>query len=516
MIDVSQWFGYDWYSWTDPDPTFPPKVADVPGFSWSGIDDHINFCGFHTSHLPVMPPEVQDAVAEIQAKRSRPPVGPFQLRPYQAEDLPWLQARRGTLLAYEMRLGKTAAATCAHNPADGPLVVVGPLVAQKIWREWIGRVWNVPLRCLEGRTVTSLDGLHDPAIFCHYDILEAQTHFLGHLGAIGTLVLDEAHLLQNAKSRRFQGAVLLSSKAHRVIALTGTPIWSRPESLHPILDLLAPRAFGRFHDFGVRYCNGQPGQYGWNYKGKSNQDELRQRLDHVVRRRTWADVAPHLPPTTRIRQPVPITPAQLADVERAVMLSLRTTDRATQVGYLAKLRRKLGEFKVKAAVTAAKQAIADGHKVVVWTWHKGVAGKIKRALGLAWPLDATMSQDDRDNIVGAFQVEPQPCAMVASLGVGSTAIDLSCATHAVFAEFDWTPAVVYQAEMRTFHPTRPMVAEYLYADVPIDAALLDTLLTKNENANDLGLGYEFRGLEHTAVDPVSLFQRLAQSMNQAG
>ena len=74
------------------------------------------------------------------------------------------------------------------------------------------------------------------------------------------------------------------------------------------------------------------------------------------------------------------------------------------------------------------------------------------------------------------------------MGVGGVGLDLSCADYAIFVELDWTPPTVYQAEMRTFHLSRPHCLVFLYADCSVEAALVEALDVKNGFAAALGLG----------------------------
>src|SRR5690606_17031027 len=88
------------------------------------------------------------------------------------------------------------------------------------------------------------------------------------------------------------GVALMTRQARHRIGLTGTPLWNGVKSLWGPLSIVNPEAWGSFHDFGVRYCNGTSNGYGWVYSGMSNEDELRERLKHVLLRRTWKrDVA---------------------------------------------------------------------------------------------------------------------------------------------------------------------------------------------------------------------------------
>lgn len=77
--------------------------------------------------------------------------------------------------------------------------------------------------------------------------------------------------------------------------------------------------------------------------------------------------------------------------------------------------------------------------------------------------------------------------LVITIAVGQVGIDLSHARHAIFAEEDWTPATMAQAEMRTFSAERPMSVSYLVADHWLDRKIVRALIEKCRNAGKLGL-----------------------------
>jgi SWI/SNF-related matrix-associated actin-dependent regulator 1 of chromatin subfamily A len=480
----------DWFQWWNPPPEWCQAHAEVPGLQWNGDGTRMLVVNLHRSHLALVPLGLGAVAVEV-ARSVNLPAG-ITLRPYQAEDIPWLAARRGSLLAYQMRLGKTLASCAVHNPRDGMLVVVGPLASRDVWRTWIERVHGFPPIILQGRDdITPQPGY--PAYFVHYEILEAHMAFFGNQ-KVGTLILDEIHLLQSRKARRTQACSFLSTRADRIIGLSGTPMWSRPDSFYPILHLIAPGAWGTHFSYAKRYANAQPGAHGWDYSGVSNADELSARLKDIMLRRTWAEVAPDLPPTEIVIEPVEVSIKQRAEVEAAAvraMLARGTT--TTTAGYLATLRRKLAALKVEAAVAAAERGMQDGHKVVVWVWHNEVGEQIAGALtkkAIVYRLRAEDSANVREAQVAAFHAHVGPAVMVVGIAVGGTAIDLSCSDYAVFAEFDWMPANMQQALMRTFSPARPHVVILLYADVDVERKLVDALGVKEGFASAVGLGFE--------------------------
>lgn len=488
---------YDWFSWGPIPDAWAQEHADVPGLRFGGVVGAFRV-QFHVTHYPLLPSHVQDEVdGLIRECRSedgdipRRAPGEHTLRIYQLEDLHRFMGYPSAFLAYEMRLGKTPLACHLHDPRKGPLLVFAPLAARESWRIWVENTLNAALWCCTGRSGENLADL--PAYFCHYEILDSHVGFFQQLPAIGTMVLDEVHLLQAAHTKRLQAVSLLRSRVQRALALSGTPMWNKPKSLYTILHLLAPGAWGTQHQFRVRYCNAQPGSHGWTFDGISNADELRDRMMQLMVRRTWADVAAELPPTTRVLEPVGLTAAQYQAIEVAATHTSLAHGTNTLAGYTATLRRKLAHAKIKPAIEIAKQAAKDGHKVVLWTWHNEVADKLAVALvkeGLVLRYSADLPARVRDQQVTLFREACEPTFMVVGMGVGGLGLDLSCSDYAIFVELDYTPANVHQAEMRTFHISRPHVVVYLYTDDPVETKLVEVLNIKNGFAGALGLSAE--------------------------
>jgi hypothetical protein len=383
----------------------------------------------------------------------------------------------------------TALACHLHNPDDGILLVCGPLAAREAWRDWIERTTGSSPYLLYGRkNIEEAPGYH--AYFVHYDVLDAHTAFLARQ-QIGTLVLDELHILQSRTTQKSSAVVTLLPRAAKVLGLTGTPCWNKPKSLHNILHMLTPGAWGSPFEFKKRYCDAQPGAHGWTYDGVSNAAELEARLATIMVRRTWKEVMPELPPTTRVIEPVEIPGAAYVTIEAATMKAALAHGQVTQAGYLATLRRKLAEVKIKPAKEIALRAVADGHKVVLWVWHNEIGDKLTAALAenvTVFRLQSADSGAKRESIVQAFRDAPVgTCVLVAAMGVAGVGLDLACANYAIFVELDWTPAVVSQAEMRTFHISRPHVVVYLHTDDPVENALVEALDVKNSFAAAIGL-----------------------------
>jgi hypothetical protein len=265
---------------------------------------------------------------------------------------------------------------------------VAPLATREVWKGWIARRWpDIEPLVLTGReqTVPSEDLAKHAVVFAHYDVISAWRN-IASVARLGTVIFDEAHLLANAKAKRTTAALMLSARADRVIALTGTPMWNKPSGLWAILAAVNPGAWGKWYDFAVRYCAGHPGTHGFVADGHSNEDEFKTRLREVMLRRTWEDVLSDLPPIERTVEIVDVTEEQHFQLDKlAESVRVAQARRTPVVGHVARLRRLLGKLKLDAAIDAAKRAIGSDGSAVVWTWHRDVAHTIAGKVGQAAP-----------------------------------------------------------------------------------------------------------------------------------
>jgi SWI/SNF-related matrix-associated actin-dependent regulator of chromatin subfamily A-like protein 1 len=485
----------DWFRWEAVDPMWCSANAGLPGLQFETRKNGLAV-NYHVSHVPCLPDDVQAEHNIVEQVNTSELTLPFEnsglLRGYQFADLQRLKYRRGALLGYEMRCGKSPLAVHLHDPSDGILLITGPLAAREVWHDWIERVTGLPPYCMAGRKNAEPAPGYS-AYFCHYDVLGAHSDFFV-TQQIGTFVLDEMHMLQGRGSQRLNAVNACLFHARKVLGLTGTPMWNKPKSLHTPLHLLTPGAWGSAFSFKTRYADAQPGAHGWTYEGQSNPDELSARMQTIMARRTWAEIAPELPPTTRIVEPVEVPGAAYVALEAAAMKAMLANGNPSQAGYVATFRRKLAEAKIKPACAIAERAMADGHKVVMWVWHVEAGDKLEAALAGLWDaphvfrLQSSDSALRRQQTVEQFREHVGPCILVASMGVGGVALDLSASDYAIFVELDWTPAVVQQAMKRTFHPSRPDVVVFLHTDDPVETKLVETLDIKNDFAAAVGLG----------------------------
>lgn len=421
------------------------------------------------------------------------------LRTTQQQAIDYMDPRRGTLLGDDMRLGKTLASLMCHDPARGPLVVVAPKSTRAVWLGWMRRLWpETPIGVAVGKAL-SKEVLEKRLIFIHYEIA-AQWQALFK---IGTLILDEAHYLTNKDSKRSKACVLLASRAEKIIAATGTPIYTHPIDLWNVLGTIAPGAWGDPYSFGWRYCDPQTTAYGTTYDGVTNEAELKARLSEVMIRRIWKDCKNDLPPISRSITVAEVDPRTRKRLD--VLAAKLRTERTNAAANLAIYRRQLSEIKLSTTINEALKIFASGEPQVVWTWHKDLADAITLRLiekGIpTFKIHGDIPSDRRDLLIDAWRSVSNG-ALIATMAVAQVGIDLSHAHLGTFAELDYTPLVIAQAEMRTFDATRPMSINFIVADHIVDQRMIRSLIGKLSASDPLGLG--------SAIDAITAIRSMLE------
>lgn len=375
----------------------------------------------------------------------------------------------------------TLSSLMCHDPMSGPLVIIAPLSTRGVWLGWAKRVFpQATIGVLAGKKFdrTKIDG--KDVIFAHYDIIKYWQVAM----PIGTLVFDEAHLLTKPTSLRSKAAAFLAGRARRVIPMTGTPVWKFPPDFWSILNLAVPGAWGNYFDFAQRYGLPISTGHGWKYGGVSNEIELQTRLSEVMLRRRWIDVADDLPPITRS-----VVIADVSDAERKrldILAAQLASERTNTAGNLAHYRRVVSAIKASTVCSEALKIQTRGEPVVVWTWHKELADALAKTLD-AFVIHGDITPAERERRIEAWRACPNGI-LVANMAVAGAGIDLSHARVAIFAEIDYTPAMLGQAEMRTYMPTRPMDIIFIVANHFVDQRIVRALVTKLGAADPLGVG----------------------------
>lgn len=454
--------------------------------------------------------------------------------PFQQAGVEYITQRDGCLLADEMGLGKTIQAILTINARTCEVLVLCPKIAKPTWlnelRKWlIGEYIIYVYEPTKVRYLTHTNTNHNKMTKVHvinYDLLRK---FGGNIMKVpfNFFIADESHALKNPTAKRTKLAMELADKSKYKLFITGTPIYNKPKDLYTTLHCLDPKLFPNFRWYTRHYCAGRLVQYGdksyYKDDGSSNVDEL----NHLLRsafmiRRLKKDVLKDLP--SKIKDMVVVDSSTLSDaVEREKEVikklkdvkekmkgmeladqsplteaafkqsvkSLRESHTIT-IGELAKVRHELADLKVPYVIDFVKNILENSEskeKVVVFSYHRSVAKSLYEGFSEYNPVVITgeTKGDDREKYIKDFQEKEDVRIFIGNMAATGVAITLTQAHFCVFAELDWTPAVVQQSEDRLHRigQENTVWVYYVVANDSIDSKIAKMIVEKQEAADEI-------------------------------
>jgi SWI/SNF-related matrix-associated actin-dependent regulator 1 of chromatin subfamily A len=371
------------------------------------------------------------------------------------------------------------------------VLVVTPASVKRIWAlelsKWLVR--KLPIMIVKGPTQPS-DLPASGIWIINYELL---VKFRGPLlrEPWDLIALDEAHFIKNRSSRRTKAAFGLAKVARRKILLTGTPLLNRPAELWALLHFLAPAEWPNFYRFAHRYCAPFRSEWGWDFSGASNLEELNARLRRgLMLRRLKKDVLSQLPPLTRALVPLDVGLGDLEALTRLAGLDplkmpLELDPLLIPLDCVAKIRHELGRLKAGPALTfILEQAESSDEKFVVFAHHRAVLDELYRGLAGSGAVLVTgeTAEADRQSAIERFQTDPSTRFFVGSIRAMGLGVTLSAASRVIFVEQDWTPSILRQAEDRLHRisQTQAVLVQYLVVPDSIDINVMRSVIAKIE------------------------------------
>lgn len=427
---------------------------------------------------------------------------------FQLEDIWFSLTKRNVLIADDMGLGKTPVAVGVCNKfisrfGKAPkTLVVCPASLKVNWCREFDK-WSIA-----GVSAKTADSKFFPQTFdilvVNYDILDT---VYSNISSVewDLIILDECHKIKNLKTKRTKLVRKLKSK--RKLALTGTPILNKPGELYPIISWLQPENFSNYVSFISQYC-------GPDGKGATHLMELNQVLSSTVMiRHRKVDVLKQLPPKTRQIIELPAVDLQsliseemdLFNYQRSVAFNLKSGESAAmdassldelevaaqllKPGVIAgnhfDLRHKIALKKVPYVLKHLDNLFDEDpeRKLVVFAHHKDVI----KAIRAKYPNSACISGDtkDRQAEVDRFQEDKACTLFVGSITAAGVGITLTASSHVIFAEMDWVPAVMLQAEDRCHRIGQlgNVLVQYLVLEGSLDARVVQIMVSKMDVIN---------------------------------
>lgn len=434
-----------------------------------------------------------------------------------------------------MGLGKTrqALAVADFYREDWPLLIISTAATRTWWQKQIidllPKVNVMDIHVME----SSKDSIMSAKVLiCSYASLENNLKRL-MLKDFGMVILDESHNIKNQKSKQTANATKLCEKAKHVIMISGTPALSRPAELFPQLHILDSK-FTTFYHFTKRYCDGQQGKFGYTFTGSTNLQELNCFLrKKFMIRRTKDEVYSEL--GGKDRKMVELKNLQLKkkDAEGMQVNQINSNNLAQktcshifsdlnlypqvfrsqynnaegkkqqQQEILLQWYNETASLKVDAVKKFLEDHLASNdEKCLIFVHHLCLMSALSDCLAaLKIPfmcIDGSTKPETRDSNVDRFQNDSSLRCAILSIKACSAGITLTAASTVIFAELDWTPSNIIQAEARAHRigQERQVTCIYLIAPGTADDVMWRMLQEKQQNLTKAGLGTSGEHLSH--------------------
>ena len=323
------------------------------------------------------------------------------------------------------------------------------------------------------------------------------------------IVMDEAHYLKNATSKRSMAAQRLTSRDDcRVVLLTGTPVMNRPKDLFTLLKIINEKMFPDFTAFAVRYCgaflqelnlrNGK--KKVWNTEGSSNEEELQDILRSTIMiRRLKNDVLPQLP--KKIRQIIEIENDENAVKDEKVKWknmceslgyeeALKKLNEGNPVLFneIAGERQNVALSKVPYVIEHIENLLLSESKIVLFAHHRAVVEQLVSGLLKHKPVKVVggMTEKAKNESVISFQNDPECRIFVGNIQAAGVGLTLTASSIVVFAELDMVPSTMTQAEDRCCRigaSADSILVQHIVLNGSLDVKLARMLVKKQEVAD---------------------------------
>lgn len=416
---------------------------------------------------------------------------------YQKTGIKFLLSRNRVLLADDMGLGKTIEVAGALNELKFKRVLICGLAPIKInWMRELTEWLNGDFEYQIINKVKDKVNKEAQIIIVNYDLI-IYPEIFKQLKSLefDVLVLDEAHNLSNMEAKRTQRILNnegLVRNAKRVFALTGTPVRNRPKDFYVLLKVLAPECihpFLAYEEYAKRYCGGFRDSYGiLQDKGASNIDELSERIQPFMLRRTKEEVLKELPPVIEKNIPLEMTPeiAEVLAEEECLYENVNEYSPNSELGVQATIRRQLGEAKIPQVIEYITNLLTTEEKIVIFAYHREVINQLRKRLagyGVRC-IQGEMTAQLKQMEVDLFVNDPNSRIFVGQITAAGVGVDglQKVSSNVVFAEIDWVPGNMDQARDRLVRigQENTVIAHYLVIPDTLEDNMMKSVINKGK------------------------------------
>ena len=304
--------------------------------------------------------------------------------------------------------------------------------------------------------------------------------------------VDECHYCKavdnygRPASKRSAAVIEIAEKAEYCYLLSGTPMPSHNKDLYNIMRMLKCEEFdfntkSAFFKYANKFCAPKRTNFGMDYSGNSNSDDLHTCLSNIMIRRTKKEVLPNL---KKQRQFIPIDPTfkrDYKDIENR-LYSPKKDD--TYMGLAMTGRQLLSQYKIDSAIDLAESILSSDESVVLVTNFIETAEILTDHFkGNCCKITGGMTDSAKQQAIDDFQSKKVKVCIL-NMQAGGVGITLTAAHTMIMIDYTWLPADMVQVEDRICRTGQDQccIIYYVYCiNSILDKLFIDMISDKSSN-----------------------------------
>ena len=454
--------------------------------------------------------EIEDRLLAAARRGKSPLQGVLktELLPYQVRGALFAACRGRVVLADDMGLGKTVQALAAtellrRRKGIERVLVIAPASVKYQWKTEIEKFTDLPAQVVDGPLPQRKKLYASRAFFnlTSYELVLKDLELMHELGP-DLIILDEAQRIRNWATATARGIKQLKSRY--AFVLTGTPLENKLEELYSVVQFVDGRRLGPAFRFLQEHRMEDEKGHLLGYRGL---DQIHERLDPILLRRTRKEVLKELPPRTDQVFRVPLTKEQAEPYWEQSDILARLMHKWQKQGWLSEidLRRitcciqnmrmlcnstflfdketnhspKLAEFRE----IVRELVLEENRKVVVFSEYERMthlAGQELARLGIVFvSLHGGVPARKRGALITQFREDPG-CKVFLSTDAGGVGLNLQAASAVINFEPPWNPARLEQriGRVHRLGQSQPVQVVHFLTSGSIEERVWETLRLK--------------------------------------
>ncbi|MEO8960504.1 MAG: DEAD/DEAH box helicase [Ginsengibacter sp.] len=403
-------------------------------------------------------------------------VKPF---PYQTEGILFCAAAGRSILADDMGLGKTiqaiAVAQLLHEHRQvQKVLIICPTSLKYQWQSEIEKFSTATTTVIEGNYLKRQKLYKEENSLYKIASYNMAVNDLANINEFqpDLIILDEAQRIKNWQTKVSQSTKKLQSKY--ALVLTGTPLENKLQELYSLVQFIDPLHLGSLYNFISEYE--QTDETG-KVIGYKNLHEIKDKLKHILLRRTRKEVLKQLPVRTDKNLFVSITDEQRAVHDDYYEIVCRIVNRWKKMGFLKEEDRQRllislnmmrmvcnstyiidqetnHQTKLDELFNILEEVIATGEeKIVIFSqWERFtrlIAHQLdEQKIGYA-NLNGKVPSHKRKDLFDRFNNDGN-CRIFLSTDAGGVGLNLQAGSILFNMDLPWNPAVLEQRIARIY------------------------------------------------------------------